>query len=203
VIEMSVEERAYHDGQEFLHRSGTGRKSIDIAGNRRHDDFRGTATVMGGSPEEIASTLVFDGHTAYVVKTSGGKTAAARQDLSATTGYDPIVWKEGLLAMVAASAGLRPEEKSFLGRPCKVFRSRDGSDSEWIWNGILLKEEIRRPDTTILEQAVRIDENADLEDSLFSAPSGVDFQPYTETMAQSLVHDKPGPWMQPFHSRIY
>jgi hypothetical protein len=203
VIEMSVEEKGFHDGQEFLHRSGTGKKSIDIAGNRRRDVFRGTTSVLGGSPEEIASTLVFDGRTAYIIKTSGGKTAAAKEDLNAATGYDPVVWREGLLAMVAAVAGLQPQEQSFAGRPCRVFRSRDGSSSEWIWNGVLLKEEVRRADTTILEQAVRIEENADLEDSLFAAPSGVDFVEYRQTVAQSLVHDKPGPWTQPFHSRIF
>jgi hypothetical protein len=202
VIEMSLEERDYRDGQEIIHRWGRGTKSMDIAGNRRRDDFHGTVTVLASASHEVESTLIFDGDSLYYVQTSNGKTVASRKHVNAANGYEPLVWKEGLLPMLE-SAGLRPTADSFMGRSCKVFRSRN--DSEWVWDGVLLKAEAHEAETnhTVLEQAVRIQEDVDLADSQFAPPSGVVFVEDRDSMAQSLVPNKPGPWAQPFYLRTF
>lgn len=203
VVEMSVDERASRDGQEYLRRTGTGTKWIDVAGNRRRDEYHGKVTVLGGPAKGVASTLVFDGKTAYsVVESEGRPTVAASADLTAS-GRRPLVAKEGLFPWLESAmekSGHPPKDESFLGRACRVYTAPDGSQKEWIWNGILLKAEVRSADRTVVEQATDVRENVTLEDSRFAPPPGVRF----ETGRAGPAWADPGgagPWSLPFYMR--
>jgi hypothetical protein len=207
VIEMTLDDRASRDGQEYLRRTGTGTKWIDVAGNRRRDEFHGKVTVLGGSAKEVASTLVFDGKTAYsVFESDGRQTVAASADLTAG-GRHPLVAKEGLFPSLGLDAAMKksrhpPRDETFLGRACRVYASPDGTQSEWIWNGILLKAEVRTADQTVVEQATDVRENVPLEESRFAPPPGVRFEAGRAGPAWADPGGA-GPWSLPFYLRAF
>jgi hypothetical protein len=46
------------------------------------------------------------------------------------------------------------------------------------------------------EEAVRVDEDGEIDSRLFSPPTDVTFAPVTETMAEQLNHHKSAPWVR-------
>jgi len=207
VIEMTVEESGSRDGHEYVHRSGRGTKWIDVAGNRRRDDFRGTVRVLDARPKEVSTTLLFDGKTAYSVMTVDGRqTAASMADLT-DRGKAPSVAKEGVISSLDGllrKRGHAPTAETFLGRSCVVFglTGSTQTQTEWIWNGVLVKSEVQSPDRTVLEQATRIEENVPIDAERFAPPSGVHFQPAPAGQAGLNPADR-RPWAQPLYMRAF
>jgi hypothetical protein len=69
-----------------------------------------------------------------------------------------------------------------------------------VWNGITLRSESHFEDrTTVMdtsEEAVRLEEDGDIDLSLFVLPAEVTFQLAKPTVAEQLNHHKRAPWVR-------
>jgi hypothetical protein len=90
-----------------------------------------------------------------------------------------------------------------LGRQCKVY-TRSGSSADiqkwWVWNGVTLRSQSHlQTGSTVIdtwEEAVRLEEDREIDSGLFSPPADVIFEQAKETVAEQLNHHKSAPWMR-------
>ncbi|MCH7504889.1 hypothetical protein IID04_04580, partial [PVC group bacterium] len=62
-------------------------------------------------------------------------------------------------------------QDDFFGRSCHVYESKDSK--YWVWNNLLLKEEIRIANRYLLTEVLEIQENIELDESLFEIPEHI------------------------------
>jgi len=83
-----------------------------------------------------------------------------------------------------------------------VYRNSKGTDTQkWrVWNGVTLRSqlhaEIEGTITETFEEAVHIEEDVDIDASLFTPPNDVTFEPVEQTPAEQLDHRKSPPWVR-------
>ena len=70
----------------------------------------------------------------------------------------------------------------------------------WVWNGITLRSESHFEDrTTVMdtsEEAVRVEEDGDIDPGLFVLPADLTFEPAKPAVAEQLNHHKSAPWVR-------
>lgn len=200
VVELTFGSRTLNQGQEVQSATGRRVEYIDAAGGRRREDYESTVTTMQQSISTEQLTLIFDGTKLYIVRNNNGTRAGSAMDLH--EGYDYAVWEDAL-AEAFPLPGTTISAEQVLERECKVYtRSQGAADIQkwWVWNGVTLRSEshLEAASTVIdtREEAVRVDEDGEIDSRLFSPPTDVPFAPVTETMAQQLSHHKSPPWMR-------
>ena len=93
-------------------------------------------------------------------------------------------------------------EEEFLGRPCNVYSISPGKTVQkwWVWNGVTLRSESHFQDEAGVqdtsEEAVRVEEDGDIDPALFALPADVTFEPVKPTVAEQLDHHKSAPWVR-------
>jgi hypothetical protein len=204
VVELTFQSRSLNDGVEFLSTTGHRTEYIDVAGGRRREDYSANETVMDGQlPSNPTLTWIFDGSNFYMMVDKDGKRINRVVEMHG--GFDYPIWADAMVEKIGQDVG-KPlytiTEKEFLGRPCKVYSNSKGADSQkwWVWNGVTLRSESHQEiGNTILEtseEAVRVDQDADIDSGLFTPPSDVTFDPVAQTPSQREGHRKSPPWVR-------
>jgi len=200
VVELTFQSRSLDQREEVLSSTGRRIEYIAAAGGRRREDYERSVTVMRKSTSTEGLTLIFDGTKLYIVRNKDGNRAGSVMDLH--EGYDYTVWEDAA-AEAFQLPGTVVSEEQVLGRQCKVYtRSQGAADIQkwWVWNGVTLRSESHlETGSTVIdtqEEAVRVEEDGDIDPGLFSPPADVTFAPVTETMAEQLNHHKSAPWMR-------
>jgi hypothetical protein len=204
VVELTFQSRSLNDGVEFLSTTGHRTEYIDVAGGRRREDYSANETVMDGQlPSNPTLTWIFDGSNFYMMVDKDGKRINRVVEMHGGFGYP--IWADAMVEKIGQDVG-KPlytiTEKEFLGRPCKVYSNSKGADSQkwWVWNGVTLRSESHQEiGNTILEtseEAVRVDQDADIDSGLFTPPSDVTFDPVAQTPSQREGHRKSPPWVR-------
>jgi hypothetical protein len=203
VVELTFRSRSLHDGEEFLSATGHRTEYIDVTGGRRREDYERTVTAMRQLTSTEALTWIFEGSKLYAVTDKNNKRAGHVADLR--EGYDYTIWRDSAveqLNLPARLPGVTVSEEMFLGRPCKVYSISKAPEVQrwWVWKGVTLRSESHWViQTTVLdtsEEAVRIEEDVDLDASLFTPPTDVTFEPAQPTVAEQLNHHKSAPWVR-------
>jgi hypothetical protein len=200
VVELTFRSRSQNQGEEFLSATGRRVEYIDAAGGRRREDYERNVTTMRQATSTEGLTLIFDGAKLYIVRSRDGNRAGSVMDLR--EGYDYTVWEDAA-AEAFQLPGTTISAEEILERPCKVYTRSEGAaniQKWWVWNGITLRSEshLEAASTVIdtREEAVRVEEDREIDAGLFSPPTDLTFAPVTETMAEQLNHHKSAPWMR-------
>jgi hypothetical protein len=200
VVELTFRSKSLHEGEEYISETGRGIEYIDAVGGRRRQDFEHTVTTLRQLTSTQGLTLIFDGTELYIVTTGkDGQRAGRVTDLR--EGYDYTVWEDAAAEKLRVPGAMVTEEE-FLGRPCKVYSISPGKTVQkwWVWNGITLRSETHFEDATtvqdITEEAVRVEEDVEIESGLFSPPSDVTFEPAQLSVADQQNHHKSAPWVR-------
>jgi hypothetical protein len=204
VVELTFQSRSLHDGVEFLGTTGHRTEYIDIAGGRRREDYSANETVMGGqSPSNPTMTWIFDGSNFYMMVDKDGRRVNRMAEMHG--GFDYPIWADAMVEKIGQDIGQAVytiTEEQFLGRLCKVYSNSKGTDSQkwWVWKGVTLRSESHQEiGNTVLEtseEAVRVDEDADIGSDLFTPPSDVTFESVEQTPSQREGHRKSPPWVR-------
>ena len=209
VVELTFRSRTINQGgEELLSSSGRRTEYIDAAYRRRREDYEIDNTSIGKFHSTQSHTLIFDGRNVYMVTNEDGNRKGWVTDLG--EGYDYHVWEDALVEQLIKQfkkPGTRIEEQQeqFLGRQCTVYTVSDNGDISkwWVWNGVTLRSELHsgKPEsglTETSEEAVRVEEDGELDSQLFSRPTDVTFTPVTEATSQSQqeAHQGLTPWMR-------
>jgi hypothetical protein len=206
VVELTFRSRSLHEGEETLSDTGHRIEYIDVTGGRRREDYDNSATTLHQFTSSEARTSIFDGRNYYVVTEKEGKRAGRVTEMP--PGFDFPIWADSMLeefVKESARPGTAFGQEDFLGRPCKLYSFSksysNGTDTQkyWVWNGITLRSELHqetRDTTDTFEEAVRIEEDVDIDPSLFIPPNDVTFEPVMQTPAQQLGLRKSPPWLR-------
>ena len=201
VVELTFRSKSIHDGEEYISSTGRRTEYIDATGGRRREDYERNVTVMRQLNSTERFTLIFDGTNLFAVTNKDGKREGRVSDLR--EGYDYTVWEDALIPFVELKLPEpRISEEQFLGKQCKVYTFAKGVEIQkwWVWNGVTLRTQSHLETTsTVLdtwEEAVRIEEDADIDPGLFVAPADVTFEPAKLTVAEQLNHHKSAPWVR-------
>jgi hypothetical protein len=200
VVEVRFRSKSLHEGEEYLSETGRGIEYIDAAGGRRRQDFENTVTAMRQLTTTEGITLIFDGTKLYTLTSKNGNRAGRVTDLG--EGYDYKVWEDASVPSIVESKlpGTGISEEQFLGRPCKVYTLAKGVDNQkwWVWNGVTLRSESHFETTSTVmdtwEEAVRVEEDVEIDSGLFSPPPDITFEPAELSTAEKQNHHKPAPW---------
>jgi hypothetical protein len=200
IVELTFRSKSLHQGEEYISETGHGIEYIDAAGGRRRQDFEHTVTTLRQLTSTQGLTLIFDGTKLYIVTTSkDGQRAGRVTDLR--EGYDYTVWEDAFIES-SKLLGITISEEQFLGRPCKVYTLAKGVDNQkwWVWNGVTLRSESHFETTSTVmdtwEEAVRVEQDVEIDPGLFSPPPDVTFEPANLSVAEQQDHHKPAPWMR-------
>jgi hypothetical protein len=199
VVELTFRSKSLHEGEEYLSATGHRTEYIDAAGGRRREDYERIVTTMRQSTSTEALTLIFDGTNLYTVTSNNGTRAGHVTDLR--EGYDYTIWEDAAAEKLHVP-GATVSEQEFLGRPCKVYSISPGKTVQkwWVWNGITLRSESHFGDATTVqdttEEAVRVEEDVEMDPGLFTMPADVTFEPVKPTVAEQLNHHKSAPWVR-------
>ncbi|MGB2901673.1 MAG: hypothetical protein WBB89_20625 [Candidatus Acidiferrum sp.] len=199
VVELTFRSKSLHQGEEYLSETGHGIEYIDAAGGRRRQDFERTVTALRQLTSTEGLTLIFDGTKLYIVTSKDGKRAGRVTDLR--EGYDYTVWEDAFSEW-SKLPGTSIGEEQFLGRQCKLYTLaiRDQIQKWWVWNGVTLRSESHLGTTPnaddTSEEAVRVEEDVEIDSGLFSPPPDVTFEPAELSVADQQNHHKPAPWMR-------
>ncbi len=200
VVELTFRSRSLNQGQEVLSATGRRVEYIDAAGGRRREEYQNNVTTLGQGTSTERLTLIFDGTKLYILRTKDGTRTGSVMDLR--EGYDYTVWEDAA-AEAFQLPGTTISAEQVLGRPCKVYTRSEGAANTqkwWVWNGVTLRSESHlEAGSTVIdtrEEAVRVEEDGDIDAGLFSPPPDLAFAPVTETMADHLNRHKSAPWMR-------
>jgi hypothetical protein len=199
VVELTFSSRSVHDGVEFLSATGSRVEYIDAAGGRRREDYTSTGTVMNQLATNTAVTWIFDGSHLYATMDHDNKRRASVVEFR--EGYGGTIWGDASVEQLEIP-GATVSEEEFLGRLCRVYQISHGADLQkwWVWNGVTLRSESHQEiQTTILdtsEEAVRVEENVDINPDMFMPPGDVTFEPAKPAVAERYKHPKVGPWVR-------
>ena len=199
VVELKFWSRSLHDGEEYLSATGHRIEYIDVTGGRRREDYGRNVTVLRQSTTVETLTGIFDGADFYIVTEKEGKRTGRVMNMR--EGYDYTIWEDSAAEKLRVP-GATVSKEEFLGRPCTVYSISPGKTVQkwWVWNGITLRSESHFEDrTTVMdtsEEAVRLEEDGDIDPSLFVRPADVTFEPAKPTVAEQLNHHKSAPWVR-------
>jgi hypothetical protein len=203
VVELTFRSRTITLGEEMLSSTGRRTEYIDAANRRRREDYEIDITTMRQLHSIQRRTLIFDGRNLYIVREENGKRGGTVTDLG--EGFDYHVWEDAPIQMIEElmQSGAIGEEQ-FLGRQCKVYTlsSKDaGTYKWWVWNGVTLRSESHSGETasTLIEtseEAVRVEEDGEIDSGLFSPPTDVTFTPVKETTSEREAHHTSTPWQR-------
>lgn len=211
VIQLAFRSRSLHEGEETRSDTGHRIEYIDVTGGRRREDYDNNATILHQFTSSEAQTSILDGHNYYVVTQKEGQRSGRVTEMP--QGFEYPIWADSMtedLVKEFARPGTTLGQEDLLGRPCRVYSFSKsystGTDTQkyWVWNGITLRSELHQetPDTTdTFEEAVRIEEDVDIDSRLFVPPNDVMFEPAQRTPAEQLDLRKSPPWvrMGPIH----
>jgi len=147
-------------------------------------------------------TWIFDGTHFYGWIDKDGKRLNRMAEVHEK--YDSPVWADAAVEQQKLQGATVSGEEEVLGRPCKVYtQSFTGLVTRkwWVWNGVTLRSESHWDrdksvsDTT--EQAVRVEEDVDIDPSLFKPPNDVVFEPAKPVPARQADHHAPWVRMSP------
>jgi hypothetical protein len=122
-------------------------------------------------------------------------------------GFNQPIWKDAAVEdEELKEPGLTTSTEEFLGRLCKVYSISRTVDAHnfntqkwWVWNGVTLRSEWHSEiqDTVMdtSEEAVRVEEDTEIDPSLFTAPPDVVFEQVKPTPAQ-LSKKRRAPWVR-------
>jgi len=202
VVELTFRSRSLRDGQETMSATGHRTEYIDAAGGRRREDYDNTITALQ-TPTSLDTetlTMIFDGTKLYVIGSiADGPKRGHVADLR--EGYDYSVWEDAAVEVLKEPEAQISDEE-FMGRPCKVYTISilSGYQKWWVWNGVILRSESHfgtndnRMDWW--EEAVRVEQDGEIDAALFAPPPDVTFEPANQTAAQRLDHHKHPPWLR-------
>jgi len=199
VVELTFSSRSVHDGVEFLSATGRRIEYIDVTGGRRREDYVSTDTAMSQLTTNTAVTWIFDGNHLYAMIDHNNKRAGHVVEMR--EGYGGTIWGDAAVEELKPP-GATISEEEFLGRPCKVYQISQGADVRkwWVWNGVTLRSESHQEiQTTILdtsEEAVRIEQDVNIDPSMFIPPSEVTYEPADPAAIQRYKHLKTAPWLR-------
>jgi len=199
VVELTFRSKSLREGEEYLSETGRGSEYIDAVGGRRRQDYERTVTTLRQLTSTQGLTLIFDGTKLYMVTSKDGKRTGRVTDLH--DGYDYTVWEDAFIEW-SKLPGTAISEEQFLGRQCKLYTLaiRDQIQKWWVWNGVTLRSESHlgtAPDAIdTSEEAVRVEENVEIDPGLFSPPADLTFEPAQLSVAEQQNHHKPAPWMR-------
>jgi hypothetical protein len=199
VVELKFRSRSLHDGEEYLSATGHRIEHIDVTGGRRREDYGRNVTVLRQSNSVETLMGIFDGADFYIVTEKEGKRTG--RVVNMREGYDYTIWEDSA-AEKWRVPGATVSKEEFLGRPCTVYSISPGTTVQkwWVWNGITLRSESHFEDrTTVMdtsEEAVRVEEDGDIDPGLFVLPADLTFEPAKPTVAEQLNHPKSAPWVR-------
>lgn len=200
VVELTFQSRSLDDGVETLSATGHRTEYIDVAGGRRREDYSSNNTIMGGQlPSQQSLTWIFDGAHFYLMVDKGDKHVNRVAEIHEK--FDSPIWADAPVDELKMP-GVTIGTEEFLGRPCKVYTVSTALVTKkwWVWNGVTLRseshQEIQNSISDTSEEAVRVDENADIDPGLFIAPSDVTFEPAKPTPAKQMGQRKTAPWVR-------
>jgi hypothetical protein len=199
VVELNFSNRSLHHGEEYLSATGHRIEYIDVAGGRRREDYGRNVTVLRQLHSVETLTGVFDGARFYIVTEKDGKRTGLVMDMR--EGYDYTVWEDAAVEKFTQPVATVSEEE-LLGRPCTVYSMSPGKNVQkwWVWKGIILRSQSHFEDPEGIqdttEEAVRVEEDRDIDPGLFELPADVTFEPLKPTVADQLNHHKSAPWVR-------
>jgi hypothetical protein len=199
VVELKFSSRTLHNGEEVLSATGHRLEYIDATGGRRREDYERHVTTMRQLNSTEGLTLIFDGTSLYAVTSQHDTRVGRVTDLR--EGYDYTVWEDAAAEKLRVP-GATVSEEEFLGRPCKVYSISPGKTVQkwWVWNGVTLRSESHFEDAVeiqdITEEAVRVEQDVEIDRGLFALPADVTFEPVKPTVAEQLNHHKSAPWVR-------
>lgn len=199
VVELTFQSRSTDDGVETLSATGRRTEYIDAAGGRRREEYSSNDAIVGGQlPSQQSVTWIFDGTRFYGWIDKNGKRINLTADIHEK--YDAPIWADAAVEELKLPGATISAEEEFLGRPCKVYTFSTGLATKkwWVWNGVTLRSEshqdIQNSVTDTSEEAVRVEEDVDLDPGLFKPPDGVTFELAKPTPAQRADHH--APWIR-------
>jgi len=209
VVELTFSSRSVHDGVEFLSAAGRRIEYIDVTGGRRREDYTSTDTAMSQLTTNTAVTWIFDGSHLYAMIDHNNKREGHVVEMR--EGYGGTIWGDAAVEELKLP-GATISEEEFVGRPCKVYEVIQGPYVRkwWVWNGVTLRSEshqeiqTKNPNTseienTVLdtsEEAVRIEQDVDIDPGMFIPPSDVTYEPADAAAIQRYKHLKTAPWLR-------
>ena len=202
VVELEFRSHSQNNnGEEYLRATGHRTEYIDVTGGRRREDYVRNVTALGQLTSVETLTGIFDGASFYIVTEKDGKRAG--HVLKMREGYDYTIWGDSAAEKLHVP-GATVSDEEFLGRPCKVYSISPGKSVQkwWVWNGVTLRSVTHFEDEggvqDASEEAVRVEEDGNIDPSLFALPADVTFEPVKPTVAEQLDHHKSAPWVRLF-----
>ena len=199
VVELTFQSRSLDDGVETLSATGHRTEYIDAAGGRRREEYSSNDTIVGGQlPSQQSVTWTFDGTHFYLWIDKDGKRMNRMAEIHEKFG-SPI-WADAAVEELKLPGATITGEEEFLRRPCKVYTLSTGLVTKkwWVWNGVTLRSEshqdIQNSVTDTSEEAVRVEEDVDIDPGLFKPPEDVTFEMAKPTPARQADHR--APWVR-------
>ena len=199
VVELSLQSRSLDDGVETLRATGHRTEYIDAAGGRRREEYSSNNTIVGGQlPSQQSVTWIFDGSHFYGWIDKNGRQTNRMAQIHEK--YDSPIWADAAVEELKLPGATISGEEEFLGRPCKVYTLSTGLVTKkwWVWNGVTLRSEshqdIQNSVTDTSEEAVRVEDDADIDPGLFKPPNDVTFELAKPTPGRQADHH--APWMR-------
>ena len=199
VVELKFSSRSLNNGEEYLSATGHRIEYIDVTGGRRREDYSRDVTALRQLTSVETLTEIFDGADFYIVTEKDGKRTGHVMEMR--EGYGYTIWGDSAAEKLHVP-GATVSEEEFLGRPCKVYSISPGKTVQkwWVWNGVTLRSESHFEDEVGVqdasEEAVRVEEDGDIDPALFALPADVTFEPVKPTVAEQLDHHKSAPWVR-------
>ena len=148
---------------------------FDQYGDRELTETKSNFSVMGKSISTNSFTLVMDGYgynwsnrtpngTKYKIQNISDPTKLSYKDLSADMMQQLGITKSG--------------KETVNGRVCDIYimnKENVGSGKYWIWKNILIKCEANMGGNSMTMEMTDIQENAIIDDSVFSLPKDITF----------------------------
>ena len=200
VVELTFQSRSTDNGEETLSATGHRTEYIDVAGGRRREEYSSNNTIVGGQlPSQQSVTWIFDGTHFYGWIDKDGKRTNRMADTLEK--YDSPIWADAAVEQQKLQGATLSGQEEVLGHPCKVYtQSFPGLVTRkwWVWNGVTLRSEMHwdrdNSITDTSEEAVRAEEDVDIDPSLFKPPDTVTFELAKPTPARQA--DRHAPWVR-------
>ena len=134
-------------------------------------------------------TIILDGKTAYTVDYDSKSVAKITNDYKdLTKGFNTKNLGEIGKKMMTDMGGKLTGSENILGRKCEIWNLDQYKTKSWIWNYITLKMATELPNMKTYSEAVKIQENAKIPESVFQYPK--DFKVYDMNKQQKPTKGK-------------
>lgn len=148
---------------------------FDNYGERELTETSSNITVMGKTISTHTSTLVRDG---YGYNWRESSPTGTKYKIQHITDPAKINYKDLSTDMMRQLGITKSGKENVDGKECEVYimnKENVGSGKYWIWNNLLVKSEANMSGVSITMEMTDIQENAIIDDSVFSLPKDITF----------------------------